>query len=246
MNNLSYSKWLLKGVSYALLSAFIATLILVIAYKWVNPSTTWLMAQRYYVHPKTKLVTPKRNWVSIDNISPNMINAVIASEDNLFMEHYGFDFESIKKARQGLKKGGKLKGASTISMQTAKNVFLWPKRTWTRKAFETMFTVFIEVFWSKERIMEVYLNIIELGPAVYGTEAASQLYFKNPAVKLTKSNAAMLAAVLPNPIQRNAAKPTAFLKSNQQRILRIMSRIDPVSFTKTEPQKKETKKTRKY
>jgi monofunctional biosynthetic peptidoglycan transglycosylase len=228
----SYIKWLLRGILYALASAFMATLFLVVAYKWVNPNATWLMVHRYYFDSKTALITPQQNWVSINEISPNLILAVIAAEDNLFMEHNGFDFEAIKKAKNDNSKGKRVRGASTITMQTAKNVFLWPKRSWVRKGFEAVFTVLIETFWGKQRIMEVYLNFAEFGKGIYGVDSASQLFFKVNSKKITRSQAALMAAVLPNPLVRNMVKPSAYITSYQQRILRNMNNVGDEAIKK--------------
>jgi monofunctional biosynthetic peptidoglycan transglycosylase len=141
------------------------------------------------------------------------------------MEHNGFDFEAIKKAKNENSKGKKIRGASTISMQTAKNVFLWPKRSWVRKGFEAIFTVLIETFWGKQRIIEVYLNVAEFGKGIYGAEAASSIFLKVNSKKINRSQAALMAAVLPNPLIRNIAKPSAYIKTYQQRILRNMSNV---------------------
>ena len=150
--------------------------------------------------------------------------AVLCSEDQLFMEHNGFDMKAIEKALEynDKKKGKKLRGGSTISQQTAKNVFLWQGRSWLRKGLEAYFTLLIEVMWSKERIMEVYLNVIEMGDGIYGTEAAAQEYFQKSAAKLTASQAALIAAVLPNPRKWSPANPTGYIKKKQQWILRQM------------------------
>jgi len=154
----------------------------------------------------------ERDWVPIEQISPNLVRAVIAAEDARFCEHGGFDWQSIQKAWERIRSGAsRLKGGSTISMQTAKNVFLWPARSWTRKGFEAYFTVLIELFWSKRRIMEVYLNVVELGKGVYGAEAAAQVFFHKPAAELTRHEAALLAAVLPNPRKWSAANPGSYV-----------------------------------
>jgi monofunctional biosynthetic peptidoglycan transglycosylase len=221
----SYIQWILRGTVYAITSAILATLFLVIAYKWVNPSSTWLMVHRYYFDTKTQFIPPQQNWVGTNEMSPNLFLAVIAAEDNLFMEHNGFDFEAIKKAKNENSKGKKIRGASTISMQTAKNVFLWPKRSWVRKGFEAIFTVLIETFWGKQRIIEVYLNVAEFGKGIYGAEAASSIFLKVNSKKINRSQAALMAAVLPNPLIRNIAKPSAYIKTYQQRILRNMSNV---------------------
>lgn len=171
----------------------------------------------------------KKDWVSIDNISPNLVLAVIASEDQKFATHFGFDMEAIQKvAKQNeklQKKGKPIKGGSTISQQTAKNTFLFPQRSWIRKGFEVYFTFLIELFWSKKRIMEVYLNVIEMGNGIYGAEAASKTYFKKSAKDLSNSEAALIAAVLPNPRKWNATKPSAYITKRKNWILRQMNHL---------------------
>ncbi len=161
----------------------------------------------------------EKKWVSIEQISKPMQKAVIKAEDAKFYSHYGFDFEAIEKAMKYNKTHKKQKGASTISQQTAKNVFLWPSRSWLRKGMEVYFTVLIELVWSKERILEVYLNVIELGPGVYGVEAASQKYFHSKAQLITPTHAALIAAVLPNPIKFKINKPSAYILKRQRKIL---------------------------
>jgi len=177
-----------------------------------------------------KKIRMAKDWVSIDKISPNIVNAVVAAEDNNFVDHFGFDFKAMDEAFKHNKKGKRVRGASTISQQTAKNVFLWPSRSYIRKAFEAYFTVLIEVFWSKKRVMEVYLNVIEFGDGIYGVEMASQIYFNKSASRITREEAALLAAILPNPLKRNPAKPTAYLINRQLRILQIMNQVGKVKF----------------
>jgi len=157
-----------------------------------------------------------------------MPRAVIASEDQKFEEHLGFDFEAIKKANRYNErhKGKKVKGASTISQQTAKNVFLWPARSWVRKGFEVYFTFLIEVCWSKERIMEVYLNVIETGNGIYGVPAAARYYFHKPAAALSMKEAALIAAVLPNPRKWSPSRPTPYIQRKASRITRFMQGVD--------------------
>jgi monofunctional biosynthetic peptidoglycan transglycosylase len=146
------------------------------------------------------------------------------------MEHNGIDFGAIEKARDHNKKSRRKRGASTISQQTAKNVFLWPARTYLRKGFEVYFTLMIETFWSKKRIMEMYLNMIEMGPGIYGAEATAQHYFHKPASRLTSAEAALIAASLPNPLKRNPASPSAYMYSRQQKILSLMRKIGKVEL----------------
>jgi monofunctional biosynthetic peptidoglycan transglycosylase len=167
----------------------------------------------------------KKDWESLSNISPNMRLAVIGSEDQLFYDHFGFDLTAIKKAIRNNEKGRRLKGGSTISQQTAKNAFLLPHRNYFRKGLEAYFTLLIELLWSKERIIEVYLNVIEFGNGIYGVEAASQQYFKKPASKLTRGEAALLAAVLPNPIRYRVDKPSSYILRRKNWIKRQMGRM---------------------
>lgn len=164
-------------------------------------------------------------WVSAKNISPNAGIAVMASEDQRFPEHSGFDLESIQSSIEDYREGGKLRGASTISQQVAKNLFLTPAKSFLRKGVEAWFTLLIEILWSKERILEVYLNIAEFGDHLFGVEAASQRYFGIPAKNLSRYQAALLAATLPNPHLLQAAHPTAYLLRRQRWILRQMMNL---------------------
>lgn len=183
------------------------------------------MVQRYFELEEGKI---DKEWKSLDEISPNLPLAVITAEDQKFEDHLGFDLEAIEKAVKYNEKhkGKKVKGASTISQQTAKNVFLWPGRSWVRKGLEVYFTFLIELCWSKERIMEVYLNVIEMGPGVYGAEAAAIYYFHKPAAKLSRSESAAIAAILPNPLRWSASKPTRYIERKKSWILRHMKYID--------------------
>jgi monofunctional glycosyltransferase len=164
-------------------------------------------------------------WLSYNYISDNAKLAVIASEDQRFANHYGFDFSAIQKAYSNNQKGKKIKGASTISQQVAKNIFLWPARSWIRKGLEVYFTVLIETFWPKERILEMYLNIAELGDGIFGVEAASQEYYKKSARDLSLSQAAMFASVLPNPRKYFPNKPTRYILKRQTWIVRNMRKL---------------------
>jgi monofunctional biosynthetic peptidoglycan transglycosylase len=164
-----------------------------------------------------------KSWRPLEEISPNLVRAVIAGEDARFCEHHGFDWDAIEAAWERYRRGGgRLVGASTISMQTAKNLYLWPGRDWLRKGLEAWFTVWIELFWSKRRIIEVYLNVIELGPGIYGAEAAAQHYFGKSAVALTAQEAARLAAVIPDPLDRSARSPGPAARRYVAFILRQM------------------------
>ena len=167
----------------------------------------------------SKWVGVEKKWVPLEQIARPMQLAVIRAEDDKFYQHHGFDYEAIEKALKYNKTHKKQKGASTISQQTAKNVFLWPSRSWLRKGMEVYFTVLIEALWSKERILEVYLNVIELGPGVYGVEAASLKYFHKKSKNLNSSQAALVASVLPNPIKFKIDKPSAYILKRQRKIM---------------------------
>ncbi len=182
-------------------------------YRFVPPPITWLMIQRVFEGKGFD-----RRWRSLDEISPRLVRAVIAAEDAKFCDHHGFDFNALEKAMANNAKGRKLRGGSTISQQTAKNVFLWPGRSYVRKGLEAYFTVLIETMWGKRRIMEVYLNSIEWGPGVYGAEAAARKNFGVGADKLTGPQAARLAAILPSPLKWRAAKPGPYVKRRSSRI----------------------------
>ncbi|MCX7986531.1 MAG: monofunctional biosynthetic peptidoglycan transglycosylase [Bacteroidales bacterium] len=206
--------------------AFSASIFWVMLYKYLNPPITSLMFIRALEHDKSKgKFRFQHRWVSLDKISENMVWAVVAAEDNNFTTHFGVDWEAIQKARK-INRYSRIKhGASTITQQTAKNVFLFPSRTYFRKALELYFTYLMELLWSKRRIMEVYLNVIELGRGIYGVEAAAQYYYKKSASELSASEAAMLAAILPAPLRRNPAQPSSYLINRQQRILNLMNKI---------------------
>lgn len=201
----------------------------VLFYKWVNPPTTMLQMIQGKSH--------ERHWVAINEMSSELPLAVIASEDQRFPDHFGFDTEAIAHAIEYNKTHERKLGGSTISQQCAKNVFLWPSRTWVRKGLEVWFTALIEVLWSKERIMEVYLNVIEMGPQTFGVEAASQKYFKRSAAKVNGSQAALIAACLPQPRKSNPGKPSAYLVKRGQRIERQMRLLGGKSYLPWEASK---------
>ena len=211
---------------------FIITIGLTIIYRFLPIPVTPLMAIRLVeqIFDEKKEVRFKKDWVSIDKISRHMPQAVVAAEDQKFLDHFGFDIEAMEKAWEGNKKGKRIKGASTITQQTAKNVFLWPGRNFIRKGLEAYFTLLMEILWSKERIMEVYLNVIEMGEGIYGIEAAAQAYYKKPAAKLNRQESAMIAAVLPNPRRWRPTRPTPYIYGRQSWILRQMNNINPVGF----------------
>lgn len=168
----------------------------------------------------------KHHWVSIDEMAKDMPLAVMSSEDQRFLIHHGFDFDAIQQAAKENREGKRKRGASTISQQTAKNVFLWPGRTWLRKGLETYFTFLIEALWSKQRIMEVYLNSIEMGNGIYGAEAVAQEHFGCKASQLTRKQCALIAATLPNPRKFNSAAPSPYMKKRQRRIVKEMNYME--------------------
>lgn len=211
---------------------FLLSIGFTILYRFVPVPITPLMVIRLFEQAvdEKKEVRFKKDWVPFSEISKNAPQAVYASEDQKFLDHNGFDFEAMEKAWENNKKGKRVKGASTITQQTVKNVFLWPSRSYLRKGLEAYFTVLVELIWSKERIMEVYLNVIEMGDGIYGIEAAAQTYYKKPAAKLNRNQAAMIAAVLPNPRRWNPAKPTPYIIGRQAWILRQMNNLPAIGF----------------
>lgn len=200
----------------------IISLFFVVLYKFVPVPYTPLMVIRYFENKSAgKDIETKHHWVPIEDISKNLQKAVIASEDGRFFEHYGLDFSAMQKAAVGNFKGKKLKGGSTITQQTAKNVFLWQGRSYFRKALEAYYTVLIELIWGKERILEVYLNSIEMGDGIYGAEAATQHWYKKDCKSLTRMQAAGIAAILPNP-RRFSPNGSAYISRKQSRIARYI------------------------
>ncbi len=210
---------------------FAISIGLVILYKWMPVPVTPLMVIRTVQQTVNgDEIVWKHDWEPIDNISKNLQLAVICSEDQNFLNHNGFDMKAIEKAIEYNKKGKRTRGASTISQQTAKNVFLWPHRSWLRKGLEVYFTFLIELIWSKERIMEVYLNSVEMGKGVYGAEAAAQYWFKKPASKLRKQEAAAIAAVLPNPLRYRAHPATNYIQGRKNWISRQINFFGPLNY----------------
>jgi len=206
---------------------FGSTILAVLIYKWCPVYVTPLMvircAQQVRHGEQLRL---KHHWVPLDSMSIYMPVAVIASEDQRFLTHSGFDFIEIDKAMEERRSGKRYRGGSTISQQTAKNVFLWPKASWLRKGLEAYFTVLIELVWGKERIMEVYLNSIEMGDGIYGAEAVAQQHFRRTAKTLTRPNCALIAATLPNPLKYNSKDPSSYVLKRQTAIMRQMRHID--------------------
>jgi len=217
-------KKILKFIGKIILYFLGISIGLVILFKFIPVPFTPLMFIRTFeqIGSNDKIVW-KRDWVSIDGMGTSIQKAVIASEDGKFTTHNGFDVKAIEKAYKNNQKGRKVKGGSTISQQTAKNVFLWPGRSYLRKGLEAYFTVLIEVVWGKERIMEVYLNSIEMGNGIYGIEAASQHWFNKSAKNLTKAEAAAIAAILPNPRVYKAKNSSRYIERRKNAIKRQMN-----------------------
>ncbi|MBR5736623.1 MAG: monofunctional biosynthetic peptidoglycan transglycosylase [Bacteroidales bacterium] len=209
------------------LGFIVLTFLWVFLLKWLPPVATPLMVQRAFEYRADKDFKTKYKWVPYERISAEMARAVIASEDNLFFEHDGFDRKAINKAIQDKKAGKAQRGGSSISQQTAKNVFCSHRRDFVRKAFETYFTILIEWMWGKERILEVYLNVAEMGKGIYGAEAAAQAYWSKPASELSRRQACLLAVCLPAPLNRSPVKPGSYV-SRQAGI--ISSRENSLSY----------------
>ncbi|MBC7605994.1 MAG: monofunctional biosynthetic peptidoglycan transglycosylase [Burkholderiales bacterium] len=207
------------------------SILLVLLFKWVPIPWTPLMMTRAIENKfEGKDMICSHDWEPLENISTNLQKAVIASEDAYFLRHHGFDFNAIEKAMKSNEKGKKLKGGSTISQQTAKNIFLWQGRSYLRKGLEAYFTVLIELIWGKERIMEVYLNSIEMGDGVYGAQAASKYWYRKDAAVLTKKDAAGIAAILPNPRRFSATNSTPYINRRKARIAKHMEYVDAIKY----------------
>ncbi len=213
-----------------ILGIFLAAILLptgiVALYRYIPVPVTPLMLTR-----NIKEGTPiNYTWTPIEKISPDLALAVVASEDNLFMQHNGFDFKQIEIARREAEEGKRLRGASTITQQTAKNLFLWQGRSWLRKGLEAYFTVIMELLWDKKRIMEAYLNCIEMGDGIYGAAAVAKIHFNTTPDKLTRSQCALIAATLPNPRRYNSAKPSKYILKREKDILKNMKNIGSVKL----------------
>jgi len=212
---------------WLIVACIAASIVAVVSLRWINPPVTafiaeaqaaaWSSRDAHYVYRHT--------WVDLDRISPNLPLAVVASEDQKFPEHWGFDVSAIEKAYALNQHSHRVHGASTISQQVAKNLFLWSGRSYFRKGLEAYFTILIEALWPKRRILEVYLNIAEFGYGTYGAEAAAQRYFRKPASRLSRDDAAVLAAVLPNPERYSAAAPSRYVQQRREWILSQMQAL---------------------
>lgn len=204
----------------------VSTVLAVAVYRWLPVPITPLIVIRCVqnIH-NGETAAIHHKWVPLKQISPYLPVAVMASEDQNFMHHHGFDFNAIQDAAIERLEGKRSRGGSTISQQTAKNVFLWPQSSWLRKGFEVYFTVLIELMWPKERIMEVYLNSIEMGPNIYGAEAVAQRHFGCSARKLRRSDCALIAATLPNPLRFSSLAPSGYMRKRQKKIEQEMRHI---------------------
>ncbi|HEY4545693.1 MAG TPA: monofunctional biosynthetic peptidoglycan transglycosylase [Pedomonas sp.] len=208
--------WVIK----ALLAVLLFTVVWALAYRWINPPATSLMVRDWAAGK-----TVQRNWMPIETMSPRIAHAVMAAEDQHFCAHKGFDFKAISKAMESNRNGRKLRGASTISQQVAKNVFLWPQRSWVRKGFEAWFTLLIEVLWPKQRTLEVYLNVAEWGDGIYGADAAARHHFGRSAADLSRSQAARLASILPSPVKWSPHRTSGGIARKARSVERSMSFI---------------------
>lgn len=220
---LTFLKPLFRKLKKLFIILFIGQFAYIILLKWVDPPITITQFTNWVEGHGLK-----RDYIDYDEMSPNIKLAVMASEDQLFPDHNGFDVESIKKAwSEKNKKRKRVRGASTISQQVAKNVFLWQGRSWIRKGLEVYFTFMIELTWGKERILEMYLNVAEMGKGIFGVEAASRNYFKKPAKKLTRAEAAMIAGCLPNPKKFRVQPPSNYISRRYPQIMVQMNNIEP-------------------
>jgi len=214
-------------------AALLLSVLSVLAMRWFNPWTSAFMVEARigsWFDSDPRPWTLQQHWRNYSQISPQLALAVIASEDQLFPEHHGFDLRQIRKAYDDAQRGKRARGASTISQQVAKNLFLWNGHSWVRKGLEAWFTLLIEGFWSKRRILEMYLNVAEFGSGIYGAEAAAQAIFHKPAARLTRDEAARLAAVLPNPLRLRAERPSNYVQRRQQEIAAQMAALGGISY----------------
>lgn len=232
----------LKRILYWVLALFFGTTILAVVVLrfipvWITPLMVIRCCQQVSEGKDLRMV---HHWVPLDKISPSLPVAVIASEDANFLRHHGFDYKAIEHAAERNRKHPEKHklGASTISQQTAKNVFLWPGRSWVRKGFEVYFTTLIELLWSKQRIMEVYLNSIEMGDGIYGADAVAMEHFHTDALNLTRSQCALIAVTLPNPRRFSSKNPSAYMLKRQARIEREMKYVPPFPREGRDPKKK--------
>ena len=233
-------KKLRKILLWIVLLFFGSTILTVLMYKWIPVYYTPLMLiRKLEMRKEGRKSRCIHRWVPLEEMSPHMAVAVIASEDQMFTKHNGFDKKAIEQARKEAAEGKRRRGASTISQQTAKNVFLWPNSTWVRKGFEVYFTVLTEWIWGKERIMEVYLNSIEMGEGIYGIDAVAHEHFGCDASRLSRSQCALIAGTLPNPRKFSSKHPSAYMYKRQRQILKQMNYVEHLWREYQEESKKE-------
>jgi len=221
-------KLIKKTLKWIVVAFFASTILSVVMFRFLPVWVTPLMVIRCYQQvSEGRELKLSHDWEPLENISPSLPVAVMASEDARFLEHHGFDYKAIEHAAKRNREHPEKRklGASTISQQTAKNVFLWPGRSWVRKGFEAYFTVLIEMLWSKQRIMEVYLNSIEMGEGIYGAQAVAEEHFNKDAKDLSRSECALIAVTLPNPRKFSSKNPSAYMQKRQARILREMKAV---------------------
>ena len=225
---------LFKWLASVLLACVILSLLAVLALRWIPPLTSAYMleARMHAALAGNSAYRTDFEWVDLEHISPNAAIAVVASEDQQFPFHEGFDFNSIREAVRASERGKKLRGASTISQQVAKNLFLW-NGGFVRKGLEAYFTVLIERMWPKERILEMYLNIAQFGDGIYGVEAAARRFFHKPAARLTSGEASLLAVVLPNPIKMRVDRPSSYVLMRKEQNLEQMRALGGASYLKS-------------
>ena len=225
-----------KTLKWIVVAFFASTILSVVALRFLPVVVTPLMLIRCYQQVKAgEELKLSHDWEPLTNISKDLPIAVMASEDAKFLDHHGFDYQAIEHAAKRNREHPEKRklGASTISQQTAKNVFLWPGRSWVRKGFEVYFTALIELMWPKERIMEVYLNSIEMGNGIYGAQAVAEEHFNTDAKDLTKAQCALIAATLPNPRKFSSKNPSAYMLKRQKRILREMKYVERMTTNRT-------------
>jgi monofunctional biosynthetic peptidoglycan transglycosylase len=226
-----FLKLVLRILKLVFIVFITSSILVVIIYRWVNPPITFLMIERGFERKSDgKDWKIDKQWIDFDKIADPMKRAAVAAEDQRFLDHFGFDFKAMENAIDKNAHSHKLQGGSTISQQTAKNVFLWPGRSYIRKGFEAYFTLLIETFWSKKRIMEVYLNVIEMGDGIYGVEAASQAYYHKSASNLDNYQAAAIASIWPSPLKWSPTNPDDHLRHRQYLIRKNMRRLGPLDF----------------
>lgn len=223
----------LRKLLFAAVVALLAPVALLVLYRFAPPPGTPLMMIRLVEGEGLE-----KNWTPLEEIAPALAESVIAAEDNLFCRHDGFDWKQVRLALDEWEEGGRLRGASTISMQTVKNLFLWPGQSWLRKGIEAYLTAWLELLWPKRRILEVYLNVAEWGPGLYGAEAAAQAHFDRSAARLSARQAALLAAVLPNPRRWSAAEPTAYIRDRAETVALRRRQLGPLLDCATPPRAK--------